>query len=289
MKQQSQKCPICNHPTYYLGEKLGESDLYKFRRCNFCMFTFIENYRSDFSNIYNEQYYFGKGVDPKVRYAKQFKMGNKSIKYYEYQGIFKIFNKLCTGQRKWLDFGCGLGGLVKYANENGVNAIGYDEGFAYEWAKREGIPIINKIDLDNQLNQFDFISAIEVIEHIPRPLELFNTFKRLLKPNGILFLTTANSRPFKNSILKWYYTDHPDAHISFYEPKTLRFLLNNSGFSCGKLLLNDGYDDIIKYKLLNYLSINKRSRLLNLIPLDIISKYINHRYKFSDQPYGISI
>jgi len=43
---------------------------------------------------------------------------------------------------------------------------------------------------DNEL--FDIITALEVIEHVPNPLSLLNAASSLLKPNGILFVSTIN-------------------------------------------------------------------------------------------------
>ena len=280
-------CPICNHLTIYVGAKYGAKISFRFNKCNHCKFIYVENFRSDFANIYDLKYYSGKGVDPKVRYLKQNELKHKSIKTFEHDGIFKVFNKLCIGQKKWLDYGCGMGGLVKYANKRGIDAVGYDEGIAYNFAKQSGIPILNKLELDGLSNSFDFISAIEVIEHVSDPLDLFHNFRRLLKPRGILFLTTGNSRPFNNSVLKWHYTNYPDTHISFYEPYTLRFIMRKYGFSPGLLQLNDGYSEIIKYKFLNYLGFDNKKMFFNLIPLKLICRLIDYRYQLTEQPYGI--
>ncbi len=286
MNKTRKMCPICDSYTHYIGSKYVNQS-FRFKRCNFCNFIFIENFRSDFSNIYNEAYYLGKGFDSNVRYIQQLKMGDKSIKNYEYEGILKIIKKLLPGEKKCLDFGCGTGGLVRFLKNHGIDALGYDDGFAFEYTRSAEIPIINKTELDSLESTFDFISAIEVLEHIPNPLETFNTFRRLLKPGGVLFITTGNSEPFRNSIFKWHYTKVPAVHISFYEPSTLKYILEKTGFSYGNLKLNEGYSEILKYKILNYLGFNKKKMIFDFIPFEIITKLINERYKLTDQPYGI--
>jgi len=48
----------------------------------------------------------------------------------------------------------------------------------------------NQSPHDHEL--FDIITALEVIEHVPNPTSLLHAAKSLLKPNGILFVSTIN-------------------------------------------------------------------------------------------------
>jgi ubiquinone biosynthesis O-methyltransferase len=47
-------------------------------------------------------------------------------------------------------------------------------------------------DDDGEHELFDIITALEVIEHVPNPTSLLHAAKSLLKPNGILFVSTIN-------------------------------------------------------------------------------------------------
>ena len=48
------------------------------------------------------------------------------------------------------------------------------------------------ITQQQQHELFDIITALEIIEHVPNPSSLLNAAKSLLKPNGILFVSTIN-------------------------------------------------------------------------------------------------
>ena len=45
---------------------------------------------------------------------------------------------------------------------------------------------------NNDHELLDIITALEVIEHVPKPTSLLNAASSLLKPNGILFVSTIN-------------------------------------------------------------------------------------------------
>ena len=47
-------------------------------------------------------------------------------------------------QTRWLDFGCGNGGLVRWAREHGVdNVVGHETGWIASRAQAQGIPMID--------------------------------------------------------------------------------------------------------------------------------------------------
>jgi 2-polyprenyl-3-methyl-5-hydroxy-6-metoxy-1,4-benzoquinol methylase len=73
--------------------------------------------------------------------------------------------------------------------------VGFDTGGFTERAPAVGIPIMTKAELHSKQGQFDLITMIEVIEHVPDPLTLLESVAMLLAPGGIIFLTTGNVEP----------------------------------------------------------------------------------------------
>jgi len=269
-------CPVCSGPTVFRGSKTGYMDGRKFliRHCELCHFSYVENYRTDLENIYNENYYHGAGADPTVDYVYELENFSKTIRNYEWQGIYSIYKDLCPTNGRWLDYGSGSGGLVKFAIENGVDAMGFERG--------------SIAGLEDLAGKFDFISAIEVLEHIPKPVEVLMQIRKLLKPAGVLFVTTGNAQPWRNNLLAWDYTKYLDAHVSFYEPETLARCMRMSGFTPREFSSFKGFDDIIKFKVLKTLKIKDRSRLIDLLPWGVMTKFVDLRYKISRQPYGVA-
>ncbi|MBS3175939.1 class I SAM-dependent methyltransferase [Candidatus Woesearchaeota archaeon] len=54
--------------------------------------------------------------------------------------------------------------------------------------KSAPINITNKIPFQNE--QFDYVTMVAVIEHLKNPKEVIDEINRILKPNGLLIITT---------------------------------------------------------------------------------------------------
>lgn len=137
-----------------------------------------------------------------------------------------------------LDVGCGTGRMVKYFCDLGFNALGcdiYDGALkaARKINKKNTIIKASATKLPFKNNSFDMITAISVIEHLkPKEAEKFLIeTKRVLKPNGSIFLVTPNyATPIRLLQGKKWFAYSDPTHINFYTPKSLSALLKSFGF-----------------------------------------------------------
>jgi len=127
----------------------------------------------------------------------------------------------------WLDIGCGNGSTLRtFAGLHpGWRLAGYDVHNRFEAAVR-GIPGVNGFyhgSLDTIDRQFDVISMVYVIEHIPQPLEALKQLDRVLKPGGILLLHTSNywDNPFDLAVVD---------HCSHFTRDTLASITFRAGY-----------------------------------------------------------
>jgi 2-polyprenyl-6-hydroxyphenyl methylase/3-demethylubiquinone-9 3-methyltransferase len=110
-----------------------------------------------------------------------------------------------TGQRV-LDVGCGGGILAESMARRGANVLGIDMGLAplavgrlhAEQNNVAGIEYrqITVEELAEQMpEQFDVVTCMEMLEHVPDPSSIVRACMRLVKPNGQVFFSTINRNP----------------------------------------------------------------------------------------------
>jgi SAM-dependent methyltransferase len=184
---------------------------------------------------------------------------------------------------RWLDFGAGNGGLVRYvADHTPATAVGFEEGSIAASARERGIPMQGS--LAPELNgRFDVVTAIEVLEHTLDPMAELRRIRKLLRPGGLFLFTTGNAAPFADRLTAWPYVV-PEIHISFFEPETLERALAATGFTTGRMPARGGFDDILKFKVLKNLKIRRRSRLTDLVPAGPLAALADRRVRLRAHP-----
>lgn len=144
-----------------------------------------------------------------------------------------------------MDVGCGSGVITDFLGRSAQSILGIDGNvdairFATENFSRENVRFeLNSVDnVDSYSEPMDKIYCLEVIEHIyeSQARNMLQSFLRILRPGGKVFLTTPNYRslwPF----IEWSMDtlclappllDHQ--HVEFYNMKKLARLCKIAGF-----------------------------------------------------------
>lgn len=279
MQALSDSCRICGQPTQAAGRKFGKiaNRWFELRHCPACRFSFVIEPWTDNAAIYSEDYYRGRGADPSVDYEFELEHPAETVRIHEWAGLLETVSHLTpiNPQTRWLDFGCGHGGLVRYLRQHEVcDIVGFDEGHIVAQAKNLGVPILNREQLTTLAGTFDIITAVEVLEHTVEPVATLRLIRRLLKPGGLLFLTTGNARPFRNRLTRWSYVV-PEIHVSFFEPETLACALRQAGLEPEFRGWIPGFEKILRFKILKGLGIRRRGLTERLLPLGCISRAVD--------------
>lgn len=158
--------------------------------------------------------------------------------------------------KKILDVGCGTGRLVRFLNQKGFETLGCDPSKeAVNFAKKINSKSIKKAPatkLPYKTSSFDLVTSISVIEHLKqKEAEKFlNEAKRVLKPNGYIFIITPNfSSPFRYILGKRWFAYSDPTHINFFTPKSIKVLLTNCGYKNIKFRHKSAYDVLFSWYL----------------------------------------
>ena len=133
-----------------------------------------------------------------------------------------------------LDFGCGTGATMQSLESHG-EVIGVDTSReAINFCTARGMTNAIKISAQSGLKRsikrkFDLITALDVIEHIKDDQKTLMELGSLLKEKGSIIITVP-AYPFL-----WSYWDEYAHHKRRYTARSLRKLLEKSGFKVVKL------------------------------------------------------
>jgi 2-polyprenyl-3-methyl-5-hydroxy-6-metoxy-1,4-benzoquinol methylase len=133
-----------------------------------------------------------------------------------------------SGARRFLEVGCGAGGVVKAARDLGWPAVGTEvSAAAAEHAiHKEGLDIRVGLLEDLRLPErsFDIVLLHDVIEHVPSPMRLLGECARLLSAGGVLAAHTVNVDAVTVDCAggNFFLADTTGGHCVLYTPATLR-------------------------------------------------------------------
>lgn len=107
---------------------------------------------------------------------------------------------------------------------------------------------------------FDVVTMTDVFEHIANPDKILDEIRRILKPDGILFIKVPNGlfNMFKFKVAKWmgklknYDIFDSYEHVVHYSDKTLKKMLEKNGFKIVKVRIGRPIQIPVWHKYVGY-------------------------------------
>lgn len=220
---------------------LFKKNNYYFKKCVKCGLIFVDPLpgEPEVLKLYNKSSkaaYYEAADQEGILYAKKMKLGFlkdlHAINFNSWQRI--------------LDIGCGGGFFL-----NAVREV-FDELYGLEMSselaefvkKKWGIDIhIGEIqNINFSENYFDIITLYDVIEHVLHPDKLLNELHRILKPGGVVVVSTPNVNGLSTKIMKdksLFLT--PPEHLYYFSPNSLTIFLEANGFRVRKVKTENIY------------------------------------------------
>lgn len=109
--------------------------------------------------------------------------------------------------KRVLDVGCGGGLLSEGMSQRGAHVTGIDMGEApLSVARLHGLESGIQVDYrqttveelardPEQAGQYDVVTCLEMLEHVPEPASVIQACAAMLRPGGHLFVSTINRNP----------------------------------------------------------------------------------------------
>lgn len=221
-------CPACENTK---SREIGLKNGYALEKCSGCGTMFAElsfdneKTAEEVQNLYDHYYDFANYSLPKAA----------EISLQKIVESFADFRQ--TGN--FLDIGFGEGGMLSVAEKNDWKCFGTElSPQALKYGEERGWTVSNDAFSDDRFpkNEFDIVTMIELIEHVPNPDFFFETASKLLRPGGLIFLTTPNNNSINR---RWLGTDwsviSPPEHITIWSPSGMKKALSRNGFILRKV------------------------------------------------------
>lgn len=191
--------------------------------------------------LYSDSYYLGES-----QYNYHDERSNQEANAFIHRNRLKVLEKFintANGKKRLLDIGCAFGGLLEMAGNLQWETFGLEiSGYAARYAAEEkGMNVSNESIEEAELGEgsIDAAIMIEVIEHLQDPAKALAKINRALDKNGILMVQTANADSLKAKTggADWEY--FLPGHLFCFSRKTLKQLLEKTGFEIVHIFTGD--------------------------------------------------
>lgn len=201
----------------------------------------IDDLHSVYDASYFQNSHFFDGTSSLYGYYDYFE--ERFMKQSAYQQLLRQIKKYLVDFKpdhsRFLDIGCGLGYLLDVAHDERfqVSGVEFNQVAAARLRSKYVFPVHSGDVLDFQDEPFDVVTMMDVIEHLLDPIKSLNHIKGLVKPGGLLVLTTMDCDGFVSKMLGTRIEDFRRVreHVFFFTRPVIQDMLEKNGFEVIKI------------------------------------------------------
>jgi len=198
-------------------------------------------------------------------------------------GLQEIERHLPAGKRSVLEIGSAVGLFLEEARDKGWEATGIEPSrWASERARGRGLDVVTGTleDFDANGKTFDAVVLWDVLEHLPDPVAAVRRIGALLRPGGVIALTTVNIGGLGARVFRSRWPWFMRMHLHYFTPNSLRELVRREGF--------EALEIVTQPKVLKLGYVLERARGL-FGPLATAGSWLAARLRLADYPVKIDL
>ncbi|MDE2662888.1 MAG: class I SAM-dependent methyltransferase [Gemmatimonadota bacterium] len=233
-------CEFCGGTSIKTKYDFGPQRIVRCVNCTFMWLT-PRPTEEELHEIYGFDYYrndafFAHGNETLYGYYDYF--SERFIKQHDHRRIVDRLAEMSGGAPgeapRFLDIGCGLGYLLDVAHDGGfaVEGVEYNPE-AVKWiTAKYRFPVYCGDFMKYDGEGFDAVAMLDVIEHLPQPLEALRRVAALVAPGGVFVLSTMDSDSLVSRLIGKRLEDfrRTREHLYFFNRKTITGALERAGF-----------------------------------------------------------
>lgn len=161
-----------------------------------------------------------------------------------------LVNTLPAPERRLLDLGGGNGYFARLAAADGWQVVLVDPALRVQDFANSGVEAIRSTAADVRGRNFDVVTAWDVIEHVPRPIEFLHDAMHCLKDMGHLVLETGNYQSAERADVGDTHWIYQVDHRWYFTPESLGGLMAAAGIVSIQLhphVLRPGWSGTLDY------------------------------------------
>ncbi|MCH8311957.1 MAG: class I SAM-dependent methyltransferase [Nitrospinae bacterium] len=189
------------------------SAIYRCSSCDFRMCLEIGDPLNFYKDLVDEQY--------------EMEAENRFLQASQILKVVRRFKP----EGRLLDVGAASGIFVSQAIKMGYSAEGIDPSdWLCEQAGKRQVKVYKGVLPHPDIqNPYDIVMAIDVIEHVPKPLSFLKDITEVLADDGIAVIVAPNVKSLAAKIFGRHWWHYRVAHIGYFDKSTLNFVLKEAG------------------------------------------------------------
>jgi 2-polyprenyl-3-methyl-5-hydroxy-6-metoxy-1,4-benzoquinol methylase len=184
--------------------------------------------------------HYNSGQSSRIQYYLDVECADRET----FAGILDVAARLLPHKGRLLDIGPNIGTCLDLSRQAGWETYGIEinEEAARYCREERGLNVISGQLNDDTFprSHFDAVIMGDVIEHLPDPMATVRLIRAMLKPGGIVVISTPNIDSLAGRLLQI----KPEEHLYYFSPATISILLDKAGLEIVQMGPLDRYHNV---------------------------------------------